>query len=116
MNSIAFQKYDRQLSTLTDELESTWKNVNRALDVLVGSLQEMQRAIDAVNQAELSADESADEVEISLDGYESVLEVLKTGIIAVDTEVDNHIKLCIDVQCTLRELKDKAANALKSPL
>ena len=112
----SFSEYEQQFSFIGKELEFTWGNVSRMLDELIGSIQGLQKAVDVVNQLKLSAYDSIDEVELSLDGYESELEDLKTNITTADTEIYDHIKLCVDVQCILRELAGKAQNAIKNPM
>jgi chromosome segregation ATPase len=96
-----FSGLETQLSSLQTELEATFKQLEKTLQELIGSAMDLNDAANSVDHALSTDDEEHKLIDKAYDHYEWVLEDLKDKINRVDTDLDDHMKMCSDLRSDL---------------
>lgn len=93
-----------QLTSLQTELDATFNLLSKALEEMIGSAMDLNNAACNVNHALSTDDEEHKLIDKAYEEYEGVIEDLKDKIIIVDTELDDHLKMCADLRSELERL------------
>ena len=104
MNPNKFSSLETQLSSLQTELEATFKQMAKTLQELIGSAMGLNDAANSIDHALSTDDEEHKLIDKAYDDYEGVLEDLKDKINRVDTDLDDHMKMCSDLRSDLVRL------------
>jgi len=104
MNLNKFSGLEAQLSSLQTELEATFKQLAKTLEELIGSAMDLNDAANSVDHALSTDDEEHKLIDKAYDDYGWVLEDLKDKINRVDTDLDDHMKMCSDLRSDLVRL------------
>jgi hypothetical protein len=78
--------------------------MTKALEKMIGSAIDLEDSARKVTHALSTDDEEHKLIDMAYDEYEGVIEELKDKIFIVDTELDDHLKMCADLRSDLIRL------------
>jgi DNA repair exonuclease SbcCD ATPase subunit len=99
-----FSAIETQMTSLHTELEATFKQLSNALEQLIHCTIEINEVAGNVNYALATDDGEHKIIDKAYDDYAGILEDLKDKINRVDTELNDHLKMCSDLRSDLVEL------------